>query len=127
MTPEQSQMMTQILFGAVVVLAGLSFLFGGVPAGIGAAVGGTVSMLNWMAMRWIVTAIVGGRVAHKAAATVLLAGKLALLSAICWGLLTRFDLHPIGFAVGLSALFIAIGLGALVAPAKDSALAGEEA
>ena len=117
MTSQQTQRITQTLLGAIVVLVGLSFLFGGQAAGIGAAVGGLVALLNWLAMSWIVRALVGGRVAHKAAATALLSGKLVLLSAVCWGLLTRFDLHPMGFAAGLSALFIAIGLGALVAPA----------
>ncbi len=103
---------------AAVLLAALAFAIGGTEVGIGAAVGGVVALVDAWAIIWLVSEILTGAGLSRAIAVALLASKLIIVLAICWALLTRLAINPMGFAVGLGALVV----GMLYAGARLSVL-----
>ena len=60
-------------------------------------------------------------------AAALLGAKLGVLLAVCWALLARWGVNPIGFSVGLGALVLGmlVGLGAAMGFALVAAADGE--
>ncbi|MGB8332314.1 MAG: hypothetical protein WCE62_19475 [Polyangiales bacterium] len=92
---------------AAFVLAGLAFVLGGVSIGIGAIVGGVVATLDAWAITWLASRIIGGAgFIGRGFAAGLLGAKLVLLLAVCWALLARWGVQPLGFSVGLGALVL---------------------
>ncbi|MBW2162705.1 MAG: hypothetical protein GQ551_04945 [Myxococcales bacterium] len=92
---------------AALVLTGLGLVLGGVSIGIGAAVGGTVAALDAWAITWLASRIIGGAgFIDRGFAAGLLGAKLVVLLAVCWALLARWGVDPIGFSVGLGALVL---------------------
>jgi hypothetical protein len=92
---------------AALVLTGLGFVLGGVSIGIGAAVGGTVAALDAWAITWLASRIISGAgFIDRGFAAALLGAKLVVLLAVCWALLARWGVDPIGFSVGLGALVL---------------------
>ena len=126
MNSEYSKRITRALVVIAAALCALCALLGGQVLALGAVVGGTVAIVNWLAFVWLVGAIVHGRVAHRTAASILLGAKLVLVLVVCWALLTRFSVHPLGFAVGASSLLLSIMFAGLVAPKSQSLQAGGE-
>ena len=92
---------------AALVLTGLAFVLGGGSVGTGAAVGGIVAALDAWAITWLASRIVGGAgFIGRGFAAGLLGAKLVVLLAVCWALLARWGVDPIGFSVGLGALVL---------------------
>ena len=96
---------------AGVVLTVIVFAICGLGPAVGAAAGATVAVLNFMGLRWLVMRLIDGPKRGQSATAVLLSLKMALVMAVIFFLLARLDLHPIGFAVGFSALFIGFAMG----------------
>jgi len=94
---------------AALALAGLGFVLGGVRVGVGAAVGGVVATLDAWAITWLASRIVGGAgFIGRGFAAALLGAKLVVLLAVCWALLARWGVDPLGFSVGLGALVLGL-------------------
>ena len=94
---------------AVVALAltGLAFVLGGVSIGLGAAAGGAVATLDAWAITWLASRIVSGAgFINRGFAAALLGAKLVVLLVVCWALLARWGVDPLGFSVGLGALVL---------------------
>ena len=93
--------------GAAAVLTGLAFVIGGADVGKGAVAGAVVATLDAWAITWLAKRIlsaagfIGGGVAAG-----LLGVKLGLLLAVCWALLARWGVDPLGFSVGLGGLVV---------------------
>jgi hypothetical protein len=113
------QRITLYVVGASVALTALAFILGGTRMGIGAVVGGTLGVLNWLAMRWVGERLLIANDKGRLVWGALLALKMAALLAITWTILSTGLVDPIGFTVGLSGLI----LGAL-AGAFHSAISG---
>jgi len=92
---------------AALVLTGLAFVLGGASVGVGAMVGGVVGILDAWAITWLASRIVSaaGFIGRGFAAG-LLGAKLVVLLAVCWALLARWGVDPLGFSVGLGALVL---------------------
>jgi hypothetical protein len=71
---------------AALVLTGLAFVLGGVSLGVGAAIGGTLAVLDAWAITWLASRIVSG------------AGFIDRGA--------RWGVDPLGFSVGLGALVL---------------------
>jgi len=92
---------------AALMLTGLAFVLGGASIGIGAAIGGVVAALDAWAITWLASRIVSGAgVIDRGFAAALLGAKLVVLLAVCWALLARWGVDPLGFSVGLGALVL---------------------
>ncbi len=92
---------------AAVVLTVLAFVLGGMRIGVGAAVGGSVAAIDAWVLTWLASRIVGGAgFLDRRVAAGLLGAKLVILLAVCWALLSRWGVDPLGFSVGLGALVL---------------------
>ncbi len=106
---------------AGVVLTLTVAAIGGLDPAIGALAGAIVATLNFVGFKWLVRRMVGGTPTGQRSAAFMLAGKMALVMVVCWVLLARLEIHAVGFAVGMSALFLGFGLGgASLAAAADA-------
>lgn len=107
------------------VLSGGAFLVvGGAPA-VGTLVGAVVAVANWLALRWVIGRVAKGSARTRAVLMTLLALKMGALMAVCYALIVRFDVHAIGFTVGISSLVVGLLLGATTG-ATRAEVAGEE-
>jgi hypothetical protein len=92
---------------AALVLTALAFVLGGPTIGIGSVVGGIVGVLDAWAITWLASRIVAGAgFVGRGFAAALLGAKLVVLLAVCWSLLARWSVDPLGFSVGLGALVL---------------------
>lgn len=110
---------------AAVLLTALAFALGGTEIGLGAAVGGLVAVVDAWAIIWLVSQILTGAGLSRAIAVALLASKLIILLAVCWALLARLAINPIGFSVGLSALVVGMLYAGAMLSAKEAQAARE--
>lgn len=111
---------------AALVLTGLAFVLGGVNVGIGAAVGGVVATLDAWAITWLASRIVNGAgFIGRGFAAGLLGAKLVVLLAVCWALLARWGVDPIGFSVGLGALVLGMLYSGAELSVREAQAAGE--
>lgn len=97
-------------FGAALVAA--AWLVGGTEPMLGAAAGALVSVANWLALRWLALRAARGGDAARSRVMLLIAVKMTVLVALCWFLVGRAGVHPIGFTVGLGALILGIAVAA---------------
>jgi hypothetical protein len=95
---------------AGLVLTVIVFAIGGFGPAIGALAGAVVAVVNFVGLRWLVMRLIYGPERTRIATAVMLALKMAFVLAVIWILLGRAGLHPIGFAVGFSALFIGFAM-----------------
>ncbi|MGB5810137.1 MAG: hypothetical protein WBG86_06375, partial [Polyangiales bacterium] len=95
---------------------------GGAAIGIGAAVGGVVAWLDAVVLLKLTQRITSGRLGSQRLAAVLLGVKLALLGAVCWGLLARWGVNPLGFGIGFSAMVLGVLYAAVEISADDHAM-----
>lgn len=100
---------TVIVVAAIVV--GAMYLLGGAHAGVGAAWGGGLSVANWLALRWVMQQVATGSTRKRTILMALLVLKMGLLGAICWVLVVRVQVEPLGFILGLGAMVPSIFLG----------------
>lgn len=109
-TPRTTRILLLIAAGFVA----LAFALWGAERGLAAFVGAGLSVLNWLALRWLTSLIVstegtgeGARpLLGKGAAGMLLVAKIGFLMAVVYILISRLRLDPIGLAFGLGVLFI---------------------
>ena len=69
--------------------------------------GGIVAALDAWAITWLASRIVSGAgFIDRGFAAGLLGAKLVVLLTLCWALLARWGVDPVGFSVGLGALVL---------------------
>ncbi|MEZ4288701.1 MAG: hypothetical protein R3A47_11315 [Polyangiales bacterium] len=120
MNPTLGKNITLFVTVSAIVLVAIAALWGGMSMGIAAVAGASIALGNWFAIRWIATNISSGNLGNRSAAVALLTTKLVLLATFCWLLLSRFELDPIGFALGLGALVFGVFFGSMTS--ADSVL-----
>ncbi len=97
---------------AAVALVAFGFLLGGTTIGIGAFIGSVVAVLDAWALTWLGVRVVSGAgFMSRGFAAALLGVKLFLLLGVCWALLARFGVDPMGFCIGLGALVLGMLYG----------------
>ncbi|HEX6241277.1 MAG TPA: ATP synthase subunit I [Polyangiales bacterium] len=101
-TPRTTRLLLLIAVGFVAS----AFALWGAERGVAALVGASLSVLNWLALRWLTGRIVRSNAPGKGAASLLLVGKIGLLMAVVYILIARLRLDPVGLAFGLGVLFI---------------------
>jgi predicted Kef-type K+ transport protein len=88
-----------------------------------------VATLDAWAIAWLAKRIVAGAgFLRSGVAAGLLGVKLVVLLAVCWALLSRWGVDPVGFSVGLGALVIGMllaGVDYSIRAARSAAAAGE--
>jgi hypothetical protein len=112
--PASTQRMTRPLLLIAVAVASIAFALWGVQRGVAASVGSAVAVGNWFAMRWLVARMFDGEGTNRAALGLLLVGKIGLLIAIVFVLISRVKLDPIGLAFGLGVLFVGPALAGVL-------------
>ncbi|MFO0692612.1 MAG: ATP synthase subunit I [Polyangiales bacterium] len=109
------------------VFAGLSFLLGGLPVLGGSVVGSIVALGNAAFFRWLVERLRQGSMQQRTGLMGLLAVKMGVMIALCYGLIVKWGVHPVGFAVGYGALVAGVFVGSgLHTPSASPSLAREE-
>ena len=98
---------TQSVAIAGLVLVGVGFVFGGVGVGLGALAGFMVAFADWLVIARFAGALVGQQGRHLLTGG-MIAAKMTLLLGLCWALLARFGVDPIGFCLGLSSLVLGV-------------------
>ena len=104
-------------FGAL--LSAFAFLVAGPVTGVGAVVGASIALLNWLALRWVISRVRRGSTRTRTGLMILLVLKMAALIALSWALITRWDVDALGFAIGTSSLVAGLLLGSARAGAAD--------
>jgi hypothetical protein len=117
---------TFLIAASGVILAVVTTVLAGFAAGLGAVVGATVAVANWLVLRWVVRRVVRASNGQRAGLMILLVGKMGALVALCWILIARAGVDPIGFVVGSSALFVGIVLGASLGEAAPGSRARDD-
>lgn len=84
---------------------------GGLEPALGALAGGVVATLNFIGFKWLGRRMIEGPPTGQRSAAIMLAAKTGVVLAVCWFLVAILEIHAIGFAVGMSALFLGFGLG----------------
>ena len=111
---------------AALVLVALGFLFGGAMVGVGAIAGGVVAVFDAWALTWLAVRVVSGAgFMSRGFAATLLGMKLVFLLGVCWALLARFGLDPIGFCLGLGALVLGMLYGGAELSFREAQAAGK--
>jgi hypothetical protein len=123
-------------FDLVVVAAALALsLVGMLLWGVGrealaTGVGGTLAVLNWLALRWLGVRLFGagptGRKRRGWLLGVLFAAKLAALAGAVWALTRLAGMEPTALALGYSALVVGL-LGAALVWGRGQAAGGADA
>jgi hypothetical protein len=104
--PLATQRMTRPLLTIAAILVCLAFGLWGVQRGVATLAGVLVGLSNWFALRWLMQRLVLEQTSNRAAVSLLLIGKIGLLMAAVFILISRLALDPIGVAFGLSVLFV---------------------
>ena len=98
---------TRVLLLIAATFVAVAFGLWGQARGVAALVGALVSVVNWLALRWLTGRIVDPEAGpSKAAMSLLLVAKIGVLMALVYILIQRLHLDPIGLAFGLGVLFI---------------------
>lgn len=92
---------------AAIALVVLAFVLGGTTVGTGAVVGGVLATVDAWAATWLASRIIeGAGFVSRGFAAAMLGAKLVLLLAVCWALLARWGVDPLGFSIGVGALVL---------------------
>lgn len=126
MTSDITRTIPRYVAGAALSLTVLAFAFGDVQVGLGAVAGTMVAVLDALAITWLTTRVIGGAgFIRPGFAALLLGAKLVLLLAVCWALLARWGVEPVGFSVGLGGLVLGMLLGGIEVAFKQSRIVEE--
>lgn len=106
--------------------AAVTFVVGGVAPGVGATIGATLAVSNWVFLRWLTGKVARREIQARAPLMILLASKMGLLVVLCWALIVRLGVHPVGLAVGLGAMLGGVFLGSALGGGSIPVGAGEE-
>ncbi len=120
-----------LVVGAALALTLLATLLWGVGLeALATSLGGTLAVLNWLGLRWVVARLLGTRPAGGGRRKLLLAGlfvvKFGLLLGAVWALIRWAGLEPMGLALGYSALVVGL-LGAAFLSGRERAEGGADA
>ena len=111
---------------AAAALVAFAFLLGGRTTAVGAAAGGLVAVLDAWVLVWLVVRVVdGASFVRRSFAAILLGTKLFALLGVCWVLLDRVGVDPLGFSLGLGALVVGMLIGGLELSAKEARAASD--
>lgn len=110
---------TKGTFAIALVFIAAAFAFAGTRWAVAVFVGALVVLLNWFSIRWIVSKITQSQSLKRSVAFLLLGIKMLLMISVSWILLEKFDLQPIGFGIGMSALVLGVIVGTGMAPRSD--------
>jgi hypothetical protein len=120
-----------VVIGAAIVLSIVGVLLWGFgPEALATSLGGTLAVVNWLALRWLIsrllgaTPVQGGR--RRVVLAVLVGLKLAVLIGAIWALVRWAALEPLPLALGYSALVVGL-LGAALFWGRESAAGGADA
>jgi hypothetical protein len=109
---------------ALSVLAVL--LWGAGDRALAAALGGTLAVGNWLALRWLVGRLLAparDRAPRRARLAVLFGLKIGVLFGGAWLLIRHVGLDPLALAVGYSALVVGL-FGAAFGTAGSTGVSG---
>jgi hypothetical protein len=104
--PIATQRMTRPLLTIAAILVSLAYAIWGAERAVAAAVGAGVGLANWFALRWLMQRLVASGATQRGGVALLLVGKIGLLMAVVFVLISRLALDPVGIAFGLSVLFL---------------------
>ena len=126
MNSQVTSSITRLVPILAMAFTALAFLMGGLALALGAAIGGAVATMNWVFLRWLTVAITTGSMQKRAGVTFLLVLKFGVMIAVCWALIARWGIHPVGFAVGLGALVVAVFVGTAMSASTALTVATSE-
>lgn len=116
---------TRVLLLIAAAFVAVAFGLWGQARGVAALVGAVVSVVNWLALRWLTGRIVDPEAGpSKAAMSLLLVAKIGVLMALVYILIQRLHLDPIGLAFGLGVLFIGPVIANLAGAGRSSSGGG---
>jgi len=120
-----------LVVGAALALTLVGTLIWGVGReALATSLGGTLAVVNWLGLRWVVARLLGARPAGGRRRTLLLGTlfvvKFGLLIGIVWALIRWAGLDPLGLALGYSALVVGL-LGAGMLVGRERAAGGADA
>ena len=120
-----------LVVGAALALTLVATLLWGVGLeALATSLGGTLAVLNWLGLRWVVARLLGTRPAGGGRRKLFLAGlfvvKFGLLLGAVWALIRWAGLEPMGLALGYSALVVGL-LGAAFLSGRERAEGGADA
>ncbi|MBI5490503.1 MAG: hypothetical protein HY905_24420 [Deltaproteobacteria bacterium] len=120
-----------VVVGAALVLSLVGTLLWGVGReALATGLGGTLAVLNWLALRWLGARLIGAKpVAGRRGRLllgVLFAVKVAVLIAVVWALTRWAALEPAPLALGYSALVVGL-FGAAYVWGRGGAAGGADA
>jgi hypothetical protein len=120
-----------VVIGAAVVLSIVgTLLWGFGPEALATSLGGTLAVVNWLALRWLVTRLLGPKPVQsgrrRIVLAVLFALKLGFLIGSVWALVRWAALAPLPLALGYSALVVGL-LGAAFFWGREHAAGGADA
>jgi hypothetical protein len=108
-------------------IAGACYGVWGAERGSAAAIGGALSVVNMLSLRWMVNRMMAATDRQRAGLSLLLVAKMGALIAVVVLLINHLSVEPIGLMLGLSVLFVGPVLGGLMADpssASDPSPAG---
>jgi hypothetical protein len=119
---------TIVVAASAPLIAGLTYAVAGARPAMGAAVGGAVALANWAVLRYLAARLIARRTGSpRVTVAGLLVVKMAAMMGLCWVLIAKLGIHPVGFAAGLGALVIGVIVGAATGFTHDPLVAGSAA
>ncbi|MBI4916612.1 MAG: hypothetical protein HY825_12255 [Acidobacteria bacterium] len=120
-----------VVVGAALVLSLVGTLLWGVGReALATGLGGMLAVLNWLALRWLGTRLLGAPPAagrsRRWVLGILFAVKVAVLIAVVWALTRWAALEPAALALGYSALVVGL-FGAAYVWGRGQAAGGADA
>ncbi len=88
---------------------------------VGAFAGSAAALGYWMLTRWLGKKSLASDGKQRMGFSFLLATKMVGLIALCWILVARVHVHPLGFAMGWSALVVGAIVGATLSSERRDA------
>ncbi|HEX5658111.1 MAG TPA: hypothetical protein VFX59_12990 [Polyangiales bacterium] len=122
MSSSPSQRMNRSLLLIAASVTCVAFALWGAQRGTAAAIGAGLSLINWFALRWLVSRMFEG--GNKAALGLCLMAKIGALIGVVYFLISRVQLDPLGLAFGLGVLFVGPAVAGLLVSNSSRAASG---
>lgn len=111
MQPRTIDRITSWITGLALPLVLLAFALGGAETAIGAAAGAALSVVNWLALCWLVRRMIGAGERARAGMTFLLVAKMGAVLALAAWLLRHVD--GLGLAIGMGGWVLGVLAGSV--------------